>query len=76
MGDTFNAVIAGDIMRPVTTMLTPNQTVISVLPKLLEAEIRNMPVVNNMSERRLIGRVVRAEALGMLSEAIATGHGK
>jgi len=76
MGDTFNAVIAGDIMRPVTTMLTPNQTVISVLPKLLEAEIRNMPVVNNMNERRLIGRVVRAEALGMLSEAIATGQSK
>lgn len=75
MGDTFNAVIAGDIMRPVSAMLTPNQTIISVLPKLLEAEIRNMPVVNNMNERRLIGRLVRAEALGMLSEAIATGHG-
>ncbi len=49
------------------------QTVISVLPKLLEAELRNIPVVNNGSERRLIGRLVRADALGLLSEAIATG---
>jgi len=76
MGDSFNAVIAGDIMRPVATVLSPNQTVISVLPKLLEAEIRNIPVVNNLQERRLIGRVVRAEALGLLSEAIASGQGK
>lgn len=75
MGPSLNAVIAGDIMRPVATQLTPNQTIMSVLPKLLDADIRNIPVVNNMTERRLIGRVVRSEALGMLSEAIASGHG-
>jgi len=32
--------------------------------------MRNIPVVNNQSELRLIGSVARAEALGLLSEAI------
>jgi len=73
MGTSLNAVIAADVMRPVGIFLTPQQTIMSVLPKLLEAELRNIPVVNNASERRLIGRIVRADALGLLSEAIATG---
>jgi CIC family chloride channel protein len=73
MGAELNAVIAADVMRPVGIFLMPQQTIISVLPKLLEAELRNIPVVNNGSERRLIGRLVRADALGLLSEAIATG---
>lgn len=73
MGAELNAVIAADVMRPVGIFLTPQQTIMSVLPKLLESELRNIPVVNNASERRLIGRIVRADALGLLSEAIATG---
>ncbi len=73
MGSELNAVIAADVMRPVGIFLTPQQTIISVLPKLLEAELRNIPVVNHATERTLIGRIVRADALGLLSEAIATG---
>ena len=73
-GAELNAVIAADVMRPVAIFLTPQQTIMSVLPMLLEAEQRNIPVVNNATERRLIGRIVRADALGLLSEAIATGR--
>lgn len=73
MGSALNAVIAADVMRPTGIFLTPQQTIISVLPKLLAAELRNIPVVNNATERKLIGRLVRADALGLLSEAIASG---
>jgi CBS domain-containing protein len=73
MGAALNAVIAADVMRPTGIFLTPQQTIISVLPKLLAAELRNIPVVNNATERKLIGRLVRADALGLLSEAIASG---
>jgi len=37
---------------------------------LLASELRNVPVVNSIEERRLIGSVQRSEALGFLSEAI------
>jgi CIC family chloride channel protein len=70
MGAELNAVIAADVMRPVSLFLTPHQTVMSALPQLLGTELRNIPVVNNASERRLVGRLVRADALGLLSEAI------
>lgn len=72
MGAELNAVIASDVMRPVSFFLTPHQTIMSVLPDLLETEVRNIPVVNNAAERRLVGRIVRADALGLLSEAIAS----
>lgn len=72
MGAELNAVIASDVMRPVSFFLTPHQTIMSVLPNLLESELRNIPVVNNAVDRRLIGRIVRADALGLLSEAIAS----
>jgi hypothetical protein len=52
-------------------MSTPNQRLTDVLPVLLTSEQRNVPVVNNLSEFRLIGAVVRADALGLLSEAIS-----
>ena len=58
-------------MRPPPPVLTPQQTVADVLPVLLESELRHVPVVNNLRERRLIGSVARAEALGLVSEAIS-----
>jgi CIC family chloride channel protein len=64
------SVIASDIMRPPPPCLTPDQRLADVLPTLLACEMRNIPVVNNQSELRLIGSVARAEALGLLSEAI------
>lgn len=72
MGDQLKSVIAFDIMRSVPKCLTPGQRLDEALPVLLEAEMRNVPVINNRSEKRLIGAVNRAEALGQLAEAMAT----
>jgi CIC family chloride channel protein len=69
-GQELNGVIAYDVMRQPPSCLTPNQRLPDVLPILLASEIRNVPVVNNLSEFRLVGTVATAEALGLLSEAI------
>ena len=74
-GHELNAVIAYDVMRPPPACLTPNQKLSAVLPVLLASEIRNVPVVNNLSDCRLLGTVARAEALGLLSEAISIRSG-
>ncbi|MEW6159444.1 MAG: ClcB-like voltage-gated chloride channel protein [Verrucomicrobiota bacterium] len=70
-GEELSSVIAYDVMRPPPRCLTPNQKLIDALPTLLASELRNVPVVNSLRENRLVGSVVRAEALGLLSEAIA-----
>jgi CIC family chloride channel protein len=70
-GQELNGVIAYDVMRPPPSCLTPNQKLTDVLPILLASEVRNIPVVNNLSEFKLLGTVARAEALGLLSEAIS-----
>jgi CIC family chloride channel protein len=72
-GLELNGVIAYDVMRAPPPCLTPNQRLVDALPVVLASEQRNVPVVNNLVEFRLIGSVVRAEALGVLSEAIAAG---
>lgn len=64
------SVIASDIMQPAPPCVTPDQRLADVFPVLLSCELRNIPVVNNTTERRLIGSISRAEALGLLSEAI------
>ncbi len=70
-GDQLMSVIAMDVMRPPPPVLTPNQRLDEALTMLLSSEARNVPVVNHPGERKLIGVVVRSEALGLLSEAIA-----
>ncbi|MBI4659061.1 MAG: ClcB-like voltage-gated chloride channel protein [Verrucomicrobia bacterium] len=70
-GQELNSVIAYDIMRAPPRCLTPNQRLLDVLPILLASELRNIPVVNNHAESKLVGNVVRAEALALLSEAIS-----
>jgi CIC family chloride channel protein len=72
-GEELNAVIAADVMRPLPPRLTPGQKLLDALPVLLASEQRNVPVVNNLEENYLIGSAPRAEALGLLSEAIASG---
>ena len=67
----LNGVIAYDVMRPPPACLTPNQKLTDVLPILLASELRNVPVVNTLTEYKLIGAVSRAVALGTLSEAIS-----
>jgi CIC family chloride channel protein len=68
----FKGVIAYDVMRPPPACLTPGQQLIEVLPVVLSSEQRNIPVVNNTRENRLVGALGRAEALALLSEAIAS----
>lgn len=72
-GLELSSVIAFDVMRPPPQSLTPNQRLMDALPVLLSSEHRNIPVVNNLAEFRLVGAIARAEALGFLSEAIASG---
>jgi CIC family chloride channel protein len=66
----FNGIIASDVMRPPPACLTPNQRLLDALPVLLASEMRNVPVVNNLQQFRLIGSLARAEALNLVSDAI------
>lgn len=67
----LSSVIAADVMRPAPACLTPNQRLSDVLPILLGSELRNVPVVNTLTDYKLIGSVPRGTALGVLSEAIS-----
>jgi hypothetical protein len=44
------------------------------LPVLLSSDLRNVPVVNNVIEFKLVGAVVKSEALALLSDAIASSN--
>jgi CIC family chloride channel protein len=70
-GAELGSVIAYDVMRAPPPCVTPNQKLLDALPVVLASEQRNIPVVNTVKERRLVGALMRAEALGLLSEAIA-----
>lgn len=67
----FGGIIAYDLMRPLPKCLTPDQRLLDALPFVLESELRNVPVVNSLTENRLVGSVSRAEVLAIFSEAIA-----
>jgi len=72
-GRELSAVIAADVMRPPPARLRPGQKLLDALPVLLASEQRNIPVVNNFDDDRLIGSMPRAEGLALLSEAISAG---
>jgi CIC family chloride channel protein len=67
----LGGVIAFDVMRAAPKTLTPSQPLLDALPTVLQSELRNVPVVNNYAENRLVGAVARAELLTIFSEAIA-----
>ncbi len=67
----LDAIIAGDVMRPPPKCLTPGQRLLDALPLVLESEFRNVPVVNNPNENKLVGAIIRVEMLTIFSEAIA-----
>jgi chloride channel protein, CIC family len=69
-GVEMKGVIAYDIMREPPATLTPNQKLVDAFPTLLQSELRNVPVVDNRIESRLIGSILRSEALQMISEAV------
>lgn len=70
-GHEMSGVIAYDIMRPPPACLTPGEKLVDAFPILLQSELRNVPVVNNRIEGKLIGSVARSEALQLLTEAAA-----
>lgn len=70
-GNEMSGVIAYDIMREAPQPLTPNQKLVEAFPILLASELRNVPVVNNRIENRLVGSIIRAEALQLISEALS-----
>jgi len=74
-GQELTGVIAYDVMRPPPACLTPNQRLLDVLPTILNSELRNIPVVNNVTDFKLVGAVLRTEALSFLSETIAVKSG-
>ncbi len=67
----LGGVIAFDVMRPPPPCLTPGQRLVDALPLLMQSELRNVPVVSSLTEKRLVGSLSRAEALAIFSEAIA-----
>jgi CIC family chloride channel protein len=69
-GQELNSVIASDLMRPPPPCLTPGQHLSDALPVLLASELRNVPVVDGAGTFRLVGAVARAEALGVVAQAI------
>ena len=70
-GENLALVIAYDLMRPPPSTLTPTQRLIDALPVVLASDLHNIPVVSGSTECRLVGAIVRAEVLGVLSEALA-----
>jgi CIC family chloride channel protein len=70
-GQDVLGVIAYDVMRPPPPCVTPNQRLLEVLPVVLGSEQRNIPVVSSLKDNHLVGALVRAEVLGLFSEAIA-----
>ena len=74
-GDDLKGVIAFDVMRPPPAVVLPGQRLLEALPTIVASDLRNVPVVNSRKEMRLIGAIVRAEALSVVSEAI-DGSGK
>ena len=74
-GTEMQGVIAYDIMREPPQALTPNQKLTDAFPLLLQSELRNVPVINNRIESRLVGSVLRSEALQMISEALTARRG-
>jgi len=70
-GQELSGVIAADVMRPPPPCLTPQQRILDALPVLLASELRNVPVVSDAQQLKLVGAIGRAEALGRLSEAIS-----
>jgi CBS domain-containing protein len=67
-------VIAYDLMRPPPPCVTPNQSLLEVLPVVLASEQRNIPVVKYIKENRLVGALARAEVLGIFSELISASR--
>jgi CIC family chloride channel protein len=72
-GEELSAVIAYDVMRPPPACVTPNQRLLDIFNLALASEQQNIPVVNTLTENRLVGALSRAQVLGLFAETIAAG---
>jgi CBS domain-containing protein len=72
-GVELRAVIAADVMRPPPSCVTPNQSLASVFNLALHSHPQNIPVVNTLTEMRLIGALSRSELLACFSDPVAGG---
>ena len=72
-GAELGAVIAYDVMRSPPRCATPNQRLVDVFHLALASEQQNIPVVSTLTEQRLVGRLSRAQVLGLFAETIAAG---
>jgi CIC family chloride channel protein len=72
-GLELRAVIAADVMRPPPSCVTPNQSLASVFNLALTSHQQNIPVVNTLTEMRLIGALSRSELLALFSDPVAGG---
>jgi CIC family chloride channel protein len=70
-GSELMPVIASDVMRTVPICVTPSQRLLDLLPEILASEQRNIPVINNTSEHKLIGSLPRAEVVGIFTETLS-----
>lgn len=70
-GAELSAVIAMDVMRPVPPCVTPNQPLVDVFNLAILSQQQNIPVVNTLADKRLVGALSRAQVLGLFSETIA-----
>jgi CIC family chloride channel protein len=73
-GEDLKGVIAFDVMRPPPAVVLPGQRLLEALPTIVASDLRNVPVVNNHADMRLVGAIVRAEAMGVVAEAMETGR--
>jgi CIC family chloride channel protein len=69
-GEELRGIIACDVMRPPPPVLFPGQRLLEALPTVVASDQRNIPVVTNRAEMRLVGALVRAEVLGVVAEAV------
>lgn len=73
-GALLPGIIASDLMRPVPACLTPDLKLAEALPILIASELRNVPVIDSVHGQKLIGRIARAEVIGVLTEAMSPMH--
>jgi len=72
-GAELGVVIAYDVMRPPPRCATPNQRLVDIFHLALASEQQNIPVVNTLTDNRLVGALSRAQVLGLFAETIAAG---
>lgn len=67
-GSELEAVIAMDVMRVSTRFLTPEMRLSEALPILMTHPGNDVPVVNNATQKKLIGTLSRTDVLNLFSD--------